>query len=169
MKKYGINNEEKLKKKLENISLEEKDLINMYLDFDLIKSDKWEKTLEKRKKYRNKLYANNNPKSFNSTGNLATINELCQEEKMENNKDVMTTKNSKTNDNINSSGSDSDNISEGVKKFFTKKKSTNYSLNFYYFIYISFCVSFDPSPFGTIIFGSSSRCSYNFHLTFLFI
>jgi len=122
MKKYGINNEEKLKKKLENISLEEKDLINMYLDFDLIKSDKWEKTLEKRKKYRNKLYANKNPKSFNSTGNLATINELCNEEKMENNKDAMTTKNSKTNDNINSSGSDSDNISEGVKKFFTKIK-----------------------------------------------
>ena len=123
LKKYGINTEEKLKKKLENISLEEKDLINMYLDFDLIKSDKWDKTLEKRRKYRSKLYANKNPKSFNSTGNLATVKELCNEENIiENNKDIMTTKNSKTNDNINSSGSDGDNISEGVKKFFTKIK-----------------------------------------------
>ena len=35
---------------------------------------------------------------------------------------VLQIKNSKTNDNINSSGSDGDNISEGVKKFFTKIK-----------------------------------------------
>ena len=37
LKKYGINNEEKLMQKIKNISIEEKDLINLYLDFDLIK------------------------------------------------------------------------------------------------------------------------------------
>ena len=119
MKKYGINNEEKLRKKLENISIEEKDLINMYIDFDLIKNEKWEKISQKRKRNRYQFYANKNP---NSTGNLATINELYHEENVVNNKDILTSKNSKTNDIINSSGSDSDNISEGVKKFFTKIK-----------------------------------------------
>ena len=54
MKKYGINNEEKLKAKLNNINLEEKDLINMYIDFDLIRNDKWEKIVKKRKQLRNK-------------------------------------------------------------------------------------------------------------------
>ena len=119
MKKYGINNEEKLKAKLNNINLEEKDLINMYIDFDLIRNDKWEKIVKKRKQLRNKLYANKNP---NSTGNLAVINELYQEENNENKKDGLTVKNNKTNDTINSSGSDSDNLSEGVKKIFSKIK-----------------------------------------------
>ena len=68
MKKYGINSEEKLKKKLENINIKEKDIYNMYIDFDLIKREKSEKIIKHRN--RNKFYANKNPKSFNSTGNL---------------------------------------------------------------------------------------------------
>ena len=124
MKKYGINNEEKLRSKLGSISLEEKDLINMYVDFDLIKADKWEKIRLQRKQFRSKFYANKDPKSFKSTGNLVTINDLRnQEENLENNKDDETNKNNKTNETINSSGSDSDNISEGVKKIFTKIKT----------------------------------------------
>ena len=34
MKKYGINSEEKLKKKIGNITINEKDLLNIYLDFN---------------------------------------------------------------------------------------------------------------------------------------
>ena len=127
MKKYGINTEEKLKKKLENITIEEKDIINMYIDFDLIKflinAEKTEKINRKRNQLKSKFYANKNPKSFNSTGNLATIKEIQNEENIEINvDDNITTKNNKTNDDSNSSESDSDNNSEGVQKIFKKIK-----------------------------------------------
>ena len=122
LKKYGINNEEKLIQKIKNISIEEKDLINMYLDFDFLKTENSKKILQKRKQYKSKFYANSNPKTFNSTGKLTTINELSQEENIENNQDGLTSKNGKTNDSINSSESDNDNISEGVKKIINKIK-----------------------------------------------
>ena len=122
LKKYGINNEEKLIQKIKNISLEEKDLINMYLDFDFLKTENSKKILQKRKQYKSRFYANSNPKTFNSTGKLTTINELSQEENIENNQDGLTSKNGKTNDSINSSESDNDNISEGVKKIINKIK-----------------------------------------------
>lgn len=127
MKKYGINTEEKLKKKLVNITIEEKDIINMYIDFDLIKflinAEKTEKINRKRNQLKSKFYANKNPKSFNSTGNLATIKEIQNEENIEINvEDNITTKNNKTNDDSNSSESDSDNNSEGVQKIFKKIK-----------------------------------------------
>ena len=108
MKNYGINNEEKLKKKIENISIKEKDIINMYIDFDLIKGEKSEIN-------KNKLYANKNPKSFRSTGNLATINELSQESE-ESNINGLTAKVNKIN--LNSSGNECDSGDEGVKNNF---------------------------------------------------
>ena len=118
MKKYGINSEEKLKKKLENINIKEKDIYNMYIDFDLIKREKSEKIIKHRN--RNKFYANKNPKSFNSTGNLATINELSHEESEESNINGLTAKNTKIS--RDSSGSELDSNSEGVKKIFKKIK-----------------------------------------------
>lgn len=118
MKKYGINSEEKLKKKLENINIKEKDIYNMYIDFDLIKREKSEKIIKHRN--RNKFYANKNPKSFNSTGNLATINELSHEESEESNINGLTAKNNKIS--RDSSGSELDSNSEGVKKIFKKIK-----------------------------------------------
>ena len=102
-----------------NISIKEKDLINLYIDFDLIKNDKWNKSSGRKKRNRYQIYANKNP---NSTGNLATISELYHEENIVYIKDALTVKNRKINDIINSSGSDSDHISEGVKNFFTKIK-----------------------------------------------
>ena len=113
MKNYGINNEEKLKKKIENISIKEKDIINMYIDFDLIKGEKSEIN-------KNKLYANKNPKSFLSTGNLATINELSQESE-ESNINGLTAKVNKIN--LNSSGNECDSGDEGVKNIFKKIKN----------------------------------------------
>ena len=114
MKNYGINNEEKLKKKMENISIKEKDIINMYIDFDLIKKEKSEIN-------KNKLYANKNPKCFRSTGNLATINELSHEESEESNLNGLTAKINKIN--LNSSGSEGDSGGEGVKNIFKKIKN----------------------------------------------
>jgi hypothetical protein len=125
MKAYGIKNQEKLLQKIKDINIKEKDIINMYLDFDLLKSEKYEKKLKNRNKFKNEFYANKNPNSFNSTGNLNTIHELYQDENSESNIDGLTEKGAKTNDNINSTGSDSDDDqhSEGVKKIFTKIKS----------------------------------------------
>ena len=113
MKNYGINNEEKLKKKIENISIKEKDIINMYIDFDLIKGEKSEIN-------KNKLYANKNPKSFRTTGNLATINELSQESE-ESNINGLTAKVNKIN--LNSSGNECDSGDEEVKNIFKKIKN----------------------------------------------
>ena len=125
MKAYGIKNQEKLLQKIKDINIKEKDIINMYLDFDLLKSEKYEKILKNRNKFKNEFYANKNPNSFNSTGNLNTIHELYQDENSESNIDGLTEKGAKTNDNINSivSDSDDDQHSEGVKKIFTKIKS----------------------------------------------
>ena len=113
MKNYGVNNEEKLKKKIESITIQEKDIINMYIDFDLIKREKSEIN-------KNQLYLNKNPKSFRSTGNLATINELSQESE-ESNINGLTAKINKIN--LNSSGSECDSGNEGVKNIFKKIKN----------------------------------------------
>ena len=120
MKKYGINSEEKLKKKIGNITINEKDLLNIYLDFNKLNIENTKKIIKNRKKYKNNFYEN---KESSSTGNLAIINELNQDESVENNIGEFTIKSKKRKiTKINSSDSESDNKTEGVKKIFDKVK-----------------------------------------------
>ena len=86
MKKFDINNEIKLKERIEKIKLNERDIFNMFIDIEMMNEKKSErKLLIERNKFRMRFYSNQNQKFFNSTGNLTMIHSLKKEENLDNN------------------------------------------------------------------------------------
>ncbi len=132
IKKYKINNENKLKEKIKNITLNENDIFNMFIDIEMMNKKKSERiTRMRKKKIRNTFYGNQNPLFYNSTGNLPMVKELCKEENKENNDDRLTSIKKKkddlfinfSSDSISENSDEDDNQNKSIiQKFFGKKK-----------------------------------------------
>ena len=124
IKKYKINNENKLKDKIKNITLKEEDIFKMFIDIEKIDEEK----TRIKQKFRNTIYGNQNP--YNSTGNLPIVYELHKAESTENNDDGLTSFTKKKNnlytnyssDSVSEDSDEDDDNKSFIQKLFKIKK-----------------------------------------------
>ena len=120
LKIYKITNDKILKEKIRNIKLNIHDIFNMFIDIDMMNEKNSERKYRLRKKLRKKFYANQNPRFFNSTGNLSTVQEINNEDNFDNDEFIKNKYNKEYLSSIYSSSSESEESTDNMKTSHTE-------------------------------------------------